>query len=248
MGQWMDEVTRGWLIYSLTNSAVQLGLVKGIQAIPFLFLSPVAGSAADRYSRKMELLVDQVVDGFLFAVVALLIITGRIRPWHVYVTPFLMATVQVFQQPSRAALVADAVPPDTLINAIGLNATLNNIARSIGTALAGMLIAISGTGGTYFVQAIFYFLATYWTFKLRSEQRSMRSGSGHAVEGESFVQSIIEGWKFSWKNEAVRTGLLSVTLVSLFIAPFTTLLPLFAKDILGVGASGQGLLLTAMGA
>ncbi len=63
MGTWMDEVTRGWLIYELTNSAVQLGLVRGIQAIPFLLLSPIAGSAADRYSRKTQLVLAQVVNG-----------------------------------------------------------------------------------------------------------------------------------------------------------------------------------------
>ena len=62
MGQWMDEVTRGWLIYELTNSAVQLGLVRGIQVIPYLLLSPVAGSAADRYSRKTQVVVAQVCE------------------------------------------------------------------------------------------------------------------------------------------------------------------------------------------
>src|SRR5574341_2158114 len=103
MGTWMDQVTRGWLIYELTNSALQLGLVRGIQAIPFLLLSPVAGSVADRYSRKMQVLVAQVADGLFYAMLALLITTGRIQPWHVYVTAFLMAIAQVFQQPARSS-------------------------------------------------------------------------------------------------------------------------------------------------
>lgn len=247
MGTWMDQVTRGWLIYQLTDSALQLGMVRGIQAIPFLLLSPVAGSAADRYSRKMQVVVAQFGNGLIYAVTALLIFTGQIKPWHVYVTAFLMAVVQVFQQPARGAMVSDAVPPENLTNAIGLNAVVFNVARSTGPALAGMLIAIFGTGGSYTVQAVFFFLATVWTLQLRSVQHSAAHSRGHSAPRESFGRSIMEGWKFSWRNEAVRTSLLIVTFASLFIVPFTTLLPVFARDILGVGATGQGLLLTAMG-
>ncbi len=245
MGTWMDQVTRGWLIYELTDSALQLGLVRGVQAIPFLLLSPVAGSVADRYSRKMQVVLTQIANGLLFGATALLILTGQIRPWHVYVTAVLMAIVQVFLQPARAALISDAVPANNLTNAIGLNAVIFNAARSTGPALAGVLIAKFGTGEAYSVQAIFFFLATIWTTQLRSAERS---GSGsRGAHGESFGQSIIEGWKFSWRNEVVRTALLIVMFVSLLIVPFTTLLPVFARDILQVGATGQGLLLMAMG-
>jgi predicted MFS family arabinose efflux permease len=247
MGQWMDEITRGWLIYELTHSAVQLGLVRGIQIIPYLFLSPVAGSAADRFSRKTQVVVSQFVNALVYIATALLIFTGQIRPWHVYVTAFLMAITQVFQQPARVAMISDAVPATYLTNAIGLNAMINNMSRSIGPALAGMLIAMFGTDGTYSVQAVFYFLATVWTVQLRSVTRSSTSTDSYADGRESFGQSIIEGWKFSWRNEAVRVGLLTVMFANLFIVPFTTLLPVFARDILAVGSAGQGFLLTAMG-
>jgi predicted MFS family arabinose efflux permease len=247
MGTWMDEVTRGWLIYELTNSAFHLGLVRGVQAIPFLLLSPLAGSAADRYSRKTQLVAAQAANGVVYGVTALLILTHQIRPWHVYVTAFLMAAVQTFQQPARAAMICDAVPPGGLTNAIGLNAIIFNLARSTGPALAGMLIAVFGTGGTYAVQALFFLLATCWTMQLRPVQCTAANTVGQAANGESFGRSIIEGWKFSWKNEAVRTGLLCTMLASLFIVPFMTLLPVFARDLLRVGAEGQGLLLTAMG-
>jgi MFS family permease len=247
MGTWMDQVTRGWLIYELTDSALQLGLVRGVQAIPFLLLSPVAGSVADRYSRKMQVVLTQVANGVLLGVTALLIFTGLIRPWHVYVTAVLMAIVQTFLQPARAALISDAVPPNNLTNAIGLNAVVFNAARSTGPALAGVLIAKFGTGGAYSVQAFFFFLATIWTTQLRSDEGSAGGSRSRSAHGESFGQSIIEGWKFSWRNEVVRTALLIVMFVSLFIGPFTTLLPVFARDILQVGAAGQGLLLTAMG-
>lgn len=247
MGTWMDQVTRGWLIYELTNSALQLGLVRGVQAIPFLLLSPVAGSAADRYSRKTQVLLAQIAIGVLYAATALLIFTSLIQPWHVYVTAVLLAIVQVFLQPARAAMISDAVPAGNLTNAIGLNAVIFNVARSTGPALAGMLIAISNTGGAYFVQAVFFFLATLWTVQLRSAPPASGRSHGQPAHRESFGQSILEGWKFSWRNDVIRTALLIVMFASLFIVPFTTLLPVFARDILKVGATGQGLLLAAMG-
>ena len=248
MATWMDQVARGWLIYELTDSVFQLGLVRGIQAIPILLLSPLAGSTADRYSRKMQVLVAQLVDGLLYAVIALLIFTGQIQPWHVYVTAFGMSIVWTFQQPSRAAMVGDVVPLNQLTNAVGLNSIVFNVARSAGPALAGFLIAVCGTAGSYTAQAIFYLLATIWTVQLRSGQRPRaRSHDGDPAHKESLGQSIIEGWKFSWRNEAVRASLLIVVFASLFIIPFMTLLPVFARDILKVGANGQGLLLSAMG-
>jgi MFS family permease len=155
MAFWMDQVTRGWLIYELTDSTVQLGLVRGVQAIPILFLSPIAGSAADRYSRRTQILIAQIIDGAMFGALAILIFADQIQPWHVYVTAFAMACVQTFQQPARAAIIGDVVPREGLTNAIGLNSIIFNVARSTGPALAGVLIVAFGTGGAFATQAIF---------------------------------------------------------------------------------------------
>jgi hypothetical protein len=94
MATWMDSVARGWLIYELTNSSFQLGLVRGVQALPILLLSPIAGSTADLYSRKKQVLSAQIVDGLLYAAVAMLIVTGDIQAWHIYATSIGLATVK----------------------------------------------------------------------------------------------------------------------------------------------------------
>jgi len=247
MAYWMDQVSRGWLIYELTNSALQLGMVRGIQALPILFLSPIAGSAADRFSRKKQIVLSQIVDGCMYAALTLLIFTHTIKAWHVYLSAFVMAIDQTFLQPARAAIIADAVPRDHLTNAIGLNSMIFNTARSTGPALAGILIARYGTAGSYATQAIFCVLATLWTMQLRSRPQPSLTADDVSTSDSSFFRSVVEGWKFSWRNEEVRTGLLVVMLVALLIVPFTTLLPIFARDILSVGAAGQGLLLTGMG-
>ena len=245
MAMWMEQVVRGWLLYELTNSPVQLGLVQGVQALPMLVLSPVAGSVADRYPRQRQIVVAQGLAGVMYAGLALLIMTGHIQPWHVYATAIGMAIVQTFHQPARAAMVAEAVPSCHLTNAIGLTSIGFNVARSTGPALAGFLIATHGTASCYAVQVGCYVVAIICTLWLRPTLR-LATG-GHAGREASFAQSIIEGWTFSWRHEAVRTGLLIMMCASLFIVPFTTLLPVFARDLLGVGATGQGWLLTAMG-
>src|SRR4029450_11857081 len=115
--------------------------------------------------------------------------------------------------------------------------------RSTGPALSGVLISLFGTGFSYAVQAVFFLLATVWTLQMSSA----RCQSGHPGHGESFGQSIVEGWKFSWRKVEVRSGILVVIIAALFMIPFSTLLPVFARDLLHVGAQGQGLLLTSMG-
>jgi MFS family permease len=244
MATWMDQVARGWLMYELTDSPVQLGMVHGIQAIPILLVSPLAGSIADRYPRRQLIAIAQVLAGALYIMLAMLIVTDQVRPWHVYATAAGMATIQSVHQPARAAMVADMVPAHHLTNAIGLNSIGFNVARSTGPALAGVLIARFGTAGSYVLQAGFYLLAVAATLWLRSTPGAAR---GTAVAGASFARSVVEGWTFSWRNATVRTGLLITMTASLFIMPFTTLLPVFARDLLGVGATGQGGLLTAMG-
>jgi MFS family permease len=245
LGTWMDELSRGWLMYQLTDSVVQLGLARGIQLLPTLLVSPLAGTAADRYSRKALLLVSQSVQGLSFAALALLIVSGQVAPWHVYVIAVIAGSMQAIQQPARASIVTESVPPESLTNAIGVTSLIFNMARLLGPALAGAIIAVAGTGGAFGLQAACMLIATLWVSKLPA----MPHPEDEANKGrrEPFVRSIVEGWKFSWHNQPVRAGILCTTIVCALMFPFATLLPVFARDLLGVGAQGQGVLLAAMG-
>jgi MFS family permease len=245
LGFWMDELSRGWLIYQITDSMVQLGLARGVQFVPLLLFAPFAGTFADRYSRRTLLLIAQGMSALIFAVLAALIFAGIVQPWHVYVAAVCSGLMQVIQQPARSSLVSDTVPSELLTNAIGLTSMIFNGARLIGPALAGAIIAITDTGGAYTAQALCLFIATLWAAKLRPMPHSAEVKA--LMHRESYAQSILKGWQFAWNHKTVRAGILCTTLVSLFVFPFTTLLPVFARDILHVGASGQGMLLAAMG-
>lgn len=107
-----------------------------------------------------------------------------------------MACVQVFLQPSRAAMISDTVPPENLTNAIGLNAVVFNMARSTGPALAGLLIAVFNTRVSYGVQGLFFILATIWTTQMVSGRRAAAARHAHGAPGEAFARSIVSGWNF----------------------------------------------------
>jgi len=166
MGQWMDQVARTWLIYQLTGSALQLGAVSAMRAMPMLFFSLVAGVVADRYGRKSQLIISQVTNVILNLVLATLVLTGYIQAWHIYVTAFLAGTVQAFQQPARQALISDLVGTDHLANAVALNSAIFNLMRSLGPAVAGTTIALIGVDGSYYAQAALFAWATLWTVQM----------------------------------------------------------------------------------
>src|SRR4030042_623522 len=120
-GLWMDQVTRTWLIYQLTGSSLQLGFVSAVRGLPLLFFGVAAGVIADRYGRKAQLVIAQVVNAVLNIILATLVLTNRVEPWHVYVSGFLAGTVQAFQQPARPVLINDRAGETYLLTAISLN-------------------------------------------------------------------------------------------------------------------------------
>jgi MFS family permease len=246
LSTWMDQVARGWLMYELTNSAVQLGAVTAIRAIPLLLFSPVAGAMADRYGRRGQLVAAQSVNAVLYGIMAALIYTHLVHPWHVYAIALGSAVVQVFQGPARQAMTSESVQPEDITNAVGVSSIAFNGSRLVGPAIAGVLIAVVGTAGAYVAQAVLYLVSTVWTVQLdpawdrnTSAQRKNRSGS--------LLSSTLEGWTFVRHNETVRTGMIILMMAGLLAQPFGTMLPIYAKDILHAGSTGQGLLLSAMG-
>lgn len=244
LATWMDQVARGWLLYELTDSPLQLGLVRAVQAVPFLLLSPLAGSIADRYERRTLVLIAQVLHALFYGVLAVLIVAGWVEPWHVYATALLQTTVQVFEQPARQSMTSDAVPLEHLTSAIGLGSLVFNVSRTVGPAIAGALIALYGTGSAYAAETGLYLVSTLWTLQL-SPGWAIGARAGHHSVG--LRKSIAEGWQFIARSETVRIGITISMLASFLAMPFVSMLPVFARDILGIGASGQGLLLTGMG-
>lgn len=244
LGQWMDTISRGYLIYHITGSPLQLGFAAAVRGIPLLLFGIVAGALADRSGRKAQLIVAQVTNAALNFILAMLVITNRVQPWHVYATGFLAGTVQAFQNPARQTLVSDVAGSRYLINALALNSMAVNSSRAVGPAFAGLLIATVGVHGSYFVQAFMYVLATVWTVQMQVPERSSASIRAAA---EPLVQSIKAGFAYVRANRNIRTQLILALGPLTLGMPFTNLMPIFARDVLHGGPRLQGFLLSAFG-
>jgi predicted MFS family arabinose efflux permease len=144
-------------------------------------------------------------------------------------------------------MVPESVDPARLTNAVGLNSIAFNVSRSVGPAVAGGLIALLGAGTSFLVQALLGALTVLWTIQLHLPNRAPASSSGRAASHRSFFASTVEGWRYMALHETIRVALLVAMMAQFFGMSFTTLLPVFARDVLGVGAAGQGFLLTAQG-
>ena len=244
MGQWMDQVARGWLVYDLTGSPLLLGAVTATRAVPLLFFGVLAGVVTDRFGRKSQLIISQIGNGLINLLLAILVLTHHVEVWHVFATGFVAGTLQAFQQPARQALISDLVGDRYIMNAVALNSAVLNLSRSIGPAVAGYLIAWVGSDGSYFAQSLVYFVATIWTFQMRVPQKSLAQERNRE---RSLLAGLQEGFRYIRNNETVMM-LLVLALVPLLLGqPYSSLLPVFAKEVLSIGAQGLGFLYTAAG-
>jgi MFS family permease len=247
MGQWMDQTSRSWLIYMLTGSPLHLGLVSMTRGIPMLLFGVVAGIAADRYGRKAQLVIAQVVNAVLNVILATLILTGQIQEWHIYVTAFLAGTAQAFQQPARQALINDLVGQDHLLNAVALSSAAMNLSRSVGPAVCGVLIAAFGVDVSYYTQAVFYALATVWLIQIKVPESSIAIVNSNRSTNQSFFSSAREGFAYIASNRIILALMILGLAPILMGMPYQSLMPIFAIDVLHGDARTQGLLLTGMG-
>lgn len=240
-GQWIQQVTLGWLIYDMTGSAILVGMLNGVRLLPFLVLTPVAGVAADRWNRRRLLLNTQVVLLITAFVMGVLVVTEQSQVWHLFIFTLITGMAWSFNSPVRQALVPSVVPPSDLTNAVALNATVFHFTKMIAPMLGGFLIVWFGSGGNFFIQSATYagVFASIYMMQTRSHPVAKRSSS---VFGD-----LAEGLKYVRSNRLIL-GLVLVSLVSrIFAMPYQALMPIFQKDVFRIGAEGLGMLMAAPG-
>jgi len=226
------SVAIGWDLYLATRSPVVLGNVGIAQVIPFLLFALKAGQYADRHNRKRILLITQVT---MLACMALLAASTR-SVWLIYFCLFLIATARAFQGPARFAILPHTIPNAALGNAITWNSSSNEIASIGGPALAGLLLAQTGSAMVYAI--VFGFsLLSFGCFAM------IRSGQPHVVASSQPIR-ITEGVRFVWGNKLLLSTM-SLDMIAVLFGGATALLPIYAVDILHVGAQGLGWLRAA---
>lgn len=241
IGTWMQMAAQAWLVLTLTHSSTTLGLIVALQTLPILLLGPYGGVIADRIDKRALMVALQAMMGLQALALGLLTVTGSVNIWEIGALAVLLGLNNAFENPARQSFMMEMVGGESLRNAVSLNSVLVNVARSVGPAIAGVLIATAGEGVCFLLNsasfiAVIYSLMTLDRSALRPSPPAIRA-PGQLREGLSYVRHTPE----------LLVPLLMMALAGTLAYEFQVTLPVMAKQGLHVGAAGYGFMTAAMG-
>ncbi|MGE5391024.1 MAG: MFS transporter [Deltaproteobacteria bacterium] len=242
VGTWMQNMAQGWLVLTLTNSAFAVGVVNAAQFTPILLLSLYAGVVADRCNKKRLLLITQTSMLLLTGIMGVLTLTGTVAYWQIVLLASLLGLANTFDVPARQSFVVEMVGKEDLPNAIAQNSLIFNLARIIGPALAGLIIAHFGAGMCFVINS-FSFMAVLTSLVLI---RPLSLGQIKPDIGHPW-QNIREGLDYTRKTPIVAYCITLMAGLSLFAINFSVLIPVLARNTFHQNAVGYGYLMTATG-
>jgi MFS family permease len=241
IGTWMQMTAQSWLVLTLTHSGAALGGVVALQTIPVLLLAPYGGVIADRVDKRRLMVALQSAMGVQALVLGLLTVTGAVQVWEIGALAFVLGLNNAFENPARQSFMMEMVGPEHLRNAVSLNSVLVNVARTIGPAVAGVLIATVGDGVCFLVNAA-SFVAVVTTLVIMD--RSQLRPSTPAVRAPGQLR---EGLEYVRGNRDLWIPLAMMAAVGCLTYEFQVSLPVMAKHGLNAGATGFGFMTAAMG-
>ena len=241
VGTWMQYVAQGWLVLQLTNSAYYVGLVSALGSLPVLLVSLPAGVFADRSNKRRVVVATQALALVQALVLAVLIWMHRVELWHVAAAAVFLGLVNAVDIPTRQSLIFDLVGKDDLMNAIALNSSAFNAARIIGPAIGGILIGGIGIAACFLLNGVSYVAVIAGLLAMR-----LPAWSPPPLAGDGLAR-FREGARFILGDRATRALVLNTALLSIFGFPYLVLMPVFARDVLHVGAAGLGFLMASVG-
>jgi MFS family permease len=227
------------------RKAMALGLVGLARVVPVVTFSMISGVIADAMDRRRVLLVTQLAAGSVALALATLAMSGNTAVWPIYALSAVGAAVGSFDLPARQALIPTLVPREHLPNAITLGTIMFQTASVVGPALAGIVIAAEGVGGAYIVNAVSYLFVLFALLMMRVERAEPpASSTEQPAPNKVSFGAAMEGLRFVFQSPLIRSTML-LDFFATFFASATALLPIFAQDILQVGATGYGWLFAA---
>jgi len=241
VGTWMQMIAQSWLVLQLTGSAVDLGLVTAVQTAPVLLLGPYGGVVADRIDRRRLMIVLQSLMGVQALVLGLLTVTHSIRLWEVGVLAGALGLHNAFENPARQSFMMEMVGADDLRNAVSLNSTLVNAARTIGPAAAGLLIASVGTGVCFLVNAVSFVPVVLMLLRIDPTQLY---GSPRAIRAKGQLR---EGLRYVRQTPELAIPLVMMGFAGMLTYEFAVSLPVLDHRVLHGGSAGYGFMTAAMG-
>lgn len=242
IGTWIQRIAAPWMVYNITGSAFMLGFVGFLGQLPTLLLSPYAGVLSDRMEKKKLLLITQVGLMLQALFLAILFLTNIIEIWHIIVLSILHGVFNSFDVPARQSMVVEMVDnKEDLSNAIALNSTIFNGARLVGPSIAGILIALTGEGICFLINAVsfIFVIASLMMMKLPPQNIADKS--------QNIISHFKEGYKYTFGFRPIRDVILLLFVINLFAMPFQVLMPVIAKQYLKGSSDTFGILMAATG-
>jgi MFS family permease len=241
IGTWMQMAAQSWLVLTITRSATTLGLIVALQTLPVLLLGPYGGVIADRVDKLRLMTALQVAMGVQALVLGVLTVTGSVRLWEIGVLAALLGLNNAFENPARQSFMLEMVGPENLRNAVSLNSVLVNVARVIGPAVAGVLIATVGEGVCFLVNAA-SFVAVVASLTMLDRAALTPSPSSKRAPGQ-----LREGLRYVRRTPELGVPLLMMGLAGALAYEFQVTLPVMARQGLHAGATAYGFMTAAMG-
>ena len=242
IGSWMQATAQGWLVLDLTDSPAAMGLVSALQAVPILVLSVFAGVIADRVDRRRILVRMQLCAAGVALALAVLTTTGRIEYWHIAVLAVLAGIATAIQTPAYQAIVPSLVDRAAIGSAIALNSAQFNLSRIIGPTVAGAAIAAGGLGLAFWGNAFALLLVVGILATLKVAPHPVLDRGQDSV-----WTNLMDGVRYVRSRRAIAALVLLAAVPALFLLNYLVLLPVFARDVLAIGAPGLGALSGGIG-
>lgn len=242
IGTWMQMIAQSWLVLTLTGSSVLLGLVVALQALPVLLLGPYGGLVADRVDKRRLMVVLQTVMAVQALALGVLTVSGTIRVWEIALLAALLGLNNAFETPARQAFMLEMVGPAELRNAVSLNSVMVNVARAVGPAAAGIVIAVAGEGICFLVNAASFVAVLASLLTLDTSQLSPSPPAGRSAG------QLREGLRYVRRTPELAVPLVLMAIVGMLTYEFSVSLPVLARSSLEAGAQGYGYMTAAMGA
>ena len=241
VGTWMQSTAQSWLVLVLTHSATAIGVVVALQTLPVLILGPYGGVIADRVDKRRLMIVLQSLMAVQAAVLATFTLLHDVTYLDVCVLAVVLGLNNSFENPSRQAFMLEMVGPDDLRNAVSLNSTMNNAARAVGPAVAGILIAAVGEGWCFVLNAV-SFIAVVGSLMVMDQSTLSPSPPAARERGQ-----LRAGFRYVFHTPALLIPLIMMGLVGTFAYEFQVTLPVVASQVFHGGSRAYGFLVTAMG-
>ena len=240
-GEYIHFIVQNWLVWELTQSAFYLGLLGFCEFAPRFIFGPIGGVIADRMDRLKLLIAARILNLLQTLVFAFLIFSGLIQLWHIVVLVVFMAIVSSVSTAAQQVLVVSLVPQGSVISALALHSTTHNLTKVIGPSIGGILFALIGAGNCLLIQAFTILLMLATLFFIAPPASPFRRGDGN------FLQEIGEGFSYLRQNQRVLITVLTTYSNGFFGISYTQFLPYFAQEVMHVGATGYGFMVSAPG-